>query len=219
MVHSSLAKVAGAGCALATIDFIIVNTGNTRHRGLEAEFSYDLLAPFQHEIAPSTTTDSKSSKDAVVSEPAHPFQLIVFSNVQLLDAEFTESIQTVAATGDSFVGNTPAYAPDWIWKGGITFQKEKCFRATVSGVHVSDQFWQDSNQPLLGTGGVVTVPAVIPSYTIWNFSAEVYVTRNIRLLGGVSNFTDEKYYSRAFLTGLIEPAPRRTGYLGASIAF
>lgn len=204
--------------AQSTIDFIIVNTGNTRHRGLEAEFSYDLLAPFQHEITP-TTTDSKSGKDATVSEPSHPLQLIVFSNVQFLDAEFTESIQTVAATGQSFVGNTPAYAPDWIWKGGITFQKEKCFRATISGVHVSDQFWQDSNQPLLGAGGIVTVPAVIPSYTVWNFSGEVYLTKNIRLLGGISNLSDEKYYSRAFLTGLIEPAPRRTAYVGASVAF
>ena len=42
-------------------------------------------------------------------------------------------------------GNTPAYAPDFIWKGGITFQKEKCFRITFSGVHVSDQFWADNN--------------------------------------------------------------------------
>jgi len=85
-------------------------------------------------------------------------------------------------------------------------------------VHVSDQFWQDSNQPLL-TAGVITVPAVIPAYTVWNLSGEVYLTKNIRLLAGVSNLSDEKYYSRAFLTGLIDPAPRRTGYVGMSVAF
>jgi Fe(3+) dicitrate transport protein len=143
----------------------------------------------------------------------------VFSNVQFLDAEFTESSQVVAATGQSFVGNTPAYAPDWIWKGGITFQKERCFRVTFSGVHVSDQFWQDSNQPLLAAGGVVSVPAVIPSYTIWNLSGEVYLTKNVRLMAGISNLTDEKYYSRAVLTGLIDPAPMRTGYAGVSVEF
>jgi Fe(3+) dicitrate transport protein len=205
---------------LSNTEFVIANTGNTRHRGIEAEFSYDLLAPFQQELAPATTTtDSKSSKNVVaVPEPSHPLQLIVFSNIQVLDAEFTESNQIVAATGQSFVGNEPAYAPQWIWKGGITFQKEKCFRVTVSGVHVDEQFWQDSNQPLI-TAGVITVPAVIPSYTVWNLSGEVYLTRNIRLLAGVSNLSDEKYYSRAFLTGLIEPAPRRTGYIGASVAF
>lgn len=206
--------------AQSTIDFVIVNTGNTRHRGLEAEISYDLLAPFQHDEIAATTTDAKSSKDvAAVSAPSRPLQLIVFSNLQLLDAEFTESGQIVAATGQSFVGNEPAYAPDWIWKGGITFQKEKCFRVTFSGVHVSDQFWQDSNQPLLGAGGVVSVPAVIPSYTVWNLSGELYLTKNVRLIAGVSNLSDEKYYSRAFLTGLIDPAPRRTGFAGLSVEF
>jgi Fe(3+) dicitrate transport protein len=205
---------------VSTIDFIIVNTGNTRHRGLEAEISYDLLAPFQRDIPAMTTSDAKSSKDvAVAAPPSHPLQLIVFSNVQFLDAEFTESSQVVAATGQSFVGNAPAYAPDWIWKGGITFQKERCFRITFSGVHVSDQFWQDSNQPLLAAGGVVSVPAIIPSYTVWNLSGEVYLTKNVRLMAGISNLTDEKYYSRAFLTGLIDPAPMRTGYAGLSVEF
>jgi Fe(3+) dicitrate transport protein len=205
--------------AQTTTDFIIVNTGNTRHRGVEAEFSYDLLAPFQHEIAPASTSDSKSSKDVAVPELIHPLQLLVFSNIQLLDAEFTDSIQVIPNSGgQTFVGNAPAYAPDWIWKGGITLQKEKCFRVTFSGVHVSDQFWQDSNQPLV-TGGVITVPAIIPSYTVWNLSGEVYLTKNIRLLAGISNLSDEKYYSRAFLTGLIDPAPRRSAYIGASVAF
>jgi Fe(3+) dicitrate transport protein len=208
--------------AQSTIDFVIVNTGNTRHRGLEAEFSYDLLAPFQPDITPaSVTTDAKSGKDvSVAPAPSHPLQLIVFSNIQLLDAEFTESTQIVPNSGGrTFVGNEPAYAPDWIWKGGVTFQKEKCFRITVSGVHVSDQFWADSNAPLLGTGGVVSVPAVIPSYTVWNLSSEWYLTKNVRLIAGVSNLADEKYYSRAFLTGLIDPAPRRTGYAGLSVEF
>ncbi|HEX4630023.1 MAG TPA: TonB-dependent receptor [Chthoniobacterales bacterium] len=204
--------------AQTTIDFVIVNTGNTRHRGLEAEVSYDLLAPFQHDVIASTTADAKSPKDATVAAPIHPLQLIVFSNVQFLDAKFTESALTVAATGQSFVGNEPAYAPDWIWKGGVTFQKEKCFRITISGVHSSEQFWQDSNQPLI-QGGVITVPAIIPSYTVWNLSSEWYVTKNVRLIAGVSNLADEKYYSRAFLTGLIDPAARRSGYAGLSVEF
>lgn len=202
---------------VSNIDFIIVNTGNTRHRGFEGEISYDLLAPFQHGIV--AEPDSKSSNKgtpAFVAPP--PLQLIVFSNLQLLDAEFTESAQIVPATGESFVGHEPAYAPDVIWKGGVTFQKEKCFRVTLSGVYVSDQFWADSNQPLLA-GGAVSVPAVIPSYQVFNLSTEWYVTKNVRLIAGVSNLADEKYYSRAFLTGLIDPAPRRTGYAGISVEF
>jgi Fe(3+) dicitrate transport protein len=202
--------------------FFVQNTGNTRHRGIEAEFSYDLLAPFQTEIAPVTTTaDSKSSnKDvAVAPPPSHPLQLIIFSNVQFLDAEFTESALFVPGTTRTLVGNTPAYAPDFIWKGGITFQKEKCFRVTVSGVHVSDQFWADNNLGNPAVGAPLLVPAVVPSYTVFNFSSEWYLTKNVRLIAGVSNLGDEKYYSRVFLNGLIDPAPRRTGYAGVSVEF
>jgi Fe(3+) dicitrate transport protein len=137
---------------VSTIDFIIVNTGNTRHRGFEGEISYDLLAPFQHEVV--AEPDSKSSsKDITVPVVSRPLQLIVFSNIQLLDAEFTESTQIVPNSGGrTFVGNEPAYAPDVIWKGGISFRKEKCFNLTLSGVYVSNQFWADSNAPLI-TGG------------------------------------------------------------------
>jgi Fe(3+) dicitrate transport protein len=202
--------------AQTTIDFEIVNTGNTRHRGLEAEISYDLLASFHQDVAPEP--DPKDSKNVVHPIVSHPLQLVVFTNIQLLDAEFTESALVVAATGQSFVGNEPAYAPDVIWKGGISFRKEKCFNFTLTGVYVSDQFWQDSNQPLL-SGATVLVPAIIPSYTVFNFSAEWYLTKNVRLIGGISNLADEKYYSRAFLTGLIDPAPGRSAYAGLSVEF
>ncbi|HEX4640932.1 MAG TPA: TonB-dependent receptor [Chthoniobacterales bacterium] len=200
--------------------FFVQNSGNTRHRGIEAEVSYDLLAPFQHEMPATTTTDAKSGKDVTApAPPSHPLQLIVFSNFQYLDAEFTESEILIPGTTQTLVGNEPAYAPDFIWKGGITFQKEKCFRFTISGVHVSDQFWADNNRPNPATGAPILVPAVIPSYTVFNLSAEVYLTKNVRLFGGISNLADEKYYSRVFLNGLIDPAPQRTGYAGLSVEF
>lgn len=202
--------------------FFVQNSGNTRHRGIEAEFSYDFLAPFQPEIATTATTaDSKSNKEVMVPPPSHPLQLIVFSNFQYLDAEFTESQILIPGTTRTLVGNEPAYAPEFIWKGGITFQKEKCFRITFSGVHVSDQFWADNNRgnPATATGPAVLVPAVIPEYTVFNFSTEVYLSKNVRLFGGVSNLGDEKYYSRVFLNGLIDPAPHRTGYAGVSVEF
>jgi Fe(3+) dicitrate transport protein len=41
----------------------------------------------------------------------------------------------------------------------------------------------------------------------------------VRLIGGISNLADEKYYSRAFLTGLIDPAPGRSAYAGLSVEF
>jgi len=162
---------AATGPGATPFDTIAVNTGNTRHRGFEGEVAYDFLAPFQHEIAVNNTTtkDSKtSSKDVAVPEPSHPLQLIVFSNIQLLDAEFTESAQIIPGTTDTFVGNAPAYAPDVVFKGGITFRREHCFNITFSAVYVSEQFWQDSN---LGSASIP--PAEIPAYEVFNLSGEV----------------------------------------------
>ena len=200
-------------------DTFLVNTGSTRHRGFEGEVSYDFLAPFQHDLAPSAY-DAKSDDKQIVRpvEPSRPFQLIVFGNLQLLDAEFTDSAQTVLVNGvaRSFVGNAPAYAPDVVLKGGITFKRDKCFNVTFSGVYVSEQFWQDSN---IGSAGIP--PAQIPSYEVFNLSGEFYLTKNVRLIGGISNLADKKYYSRIFPFGggSIDPAPGRTGYAGLSVEF
>jgi Fe(3+) dicitrate transport protein len=217
-------RIESQGIPGNNLDTIAVNTGNTRHRGFEGEVAYDFLAPFQHEIAPPTTTttqDAKSSKDATVEPSRPPLQFIVFGNLQLLDAEFTDSVQLVPGTTRTFVGNDPAYAPDVVFKGGITFKRDKCFNITFSVVHVSDQFWQDSNLagPVLPTSA--PIPAEIPSYTIYNLSGEFYLTKNVRLFGGISNLSDEKYYSRVFPFGggSIDPAPGRSGHLGLSVEF
>ncbi len=202
----------------ANVDFIVLNTGSSRHRGFEGEISYDFLAPFQHQWTAPEPDAKSSAKDMVAPPVSHPLQLIVFSNIQLLDAEFTDSSLVVPATGRTLVGNDPAYAPDVLWKGGITFKKDKCFNVTFSGIYASDQFWSDTNQPTI-QGGVAVVPAIIPAYKTFNLSGEVYLTRNVRLIGGVSNLSDEKYYSRVFLNGLIDPAPRRSGYAGLSVEF
>ena len=216
---TNVAGLVPAGQAGSNVDFIINNTGDTRHRGFEGEISYDLLAPFQQDLAPEPERDPKSSsKEMPVAHTSHPFQLIVFSNLQLLDAEFTDSSLIIPATGKTYVGNDPAYAPDVVWKGGVTFRKEGCFNITFSGVYVSDQFWSDTNLPNPAVGTVL-VPAIIPSYKAFNLSGDYYLTKNVRLIAGISNLTDEKYYSRVFLTGNIEPAPHRSGYAGLSVQF
>ncbi|HKP02477.1 MAG TPA: TonB-dependent receptor plug domain-containing protein [Chthoniobacterales bacterium] len=201
-------------------DTLAFNSGNTRHRGFEGEIAYDLLAPFQHEPLAAVTEakDAKDSKATVkaTTRPWHPLQLIVFTNLQLLDAEFTESTQIIPGTTQTFVGNEPAYAPDVVVKGGITFKRDQCFNITFSAVHVSEQFWQDSN---LGSASIPLT--TIPSYEVFNFSGEFYITHNVRVFGGISNLSDEKYYSRVFPFGggSIDPAPGRSGHLGLSVEF
>ncbi|HEY0369124.1 MAG TPA: TonB-dependent receptor, partial [Chthoniobacterales bacterium] len=191
-------------------DFIIVNSGDSRHRGFEGELSYDFMEFFRGPQVASAdnSKDGKDGKEAVTAtvSPFRDWHLIVFSNLQLLDAEFTESL-----TG--LVGKTPAFAPSVLYKGGITLSRDNCFNVTFSAVHVSDQFWGDANT------GNATIPAKIPSYQVYNLAGDVRLTKHLKLIAGVSNLFDEKYYSRVFFNGSIEPAPRRYGYAGLALEF
>jgi Fe(3+) dicitrate transport protein len=223
-------------------DFVILNTGTTRNRGFEGELSYDFLAPFQHPPVPEAPEPKDYSAKNVVDSKAtpvpgvsladwHPLKLIVFSNAQYLDAVYTDSslrepgpngsnpLPTSTAT---LVGNTPAFAPHYLWKGGISFEKEHCFNISLTAVYVSQQYWQDTDlgartAPSATAFRTVIQPQIPPYHTL-NLSGYWYVTKNVRLIGGISNLTDEKYYDRIFANG-IEPAPRRGGYAGLSVEF
>jgi hypothetical protein len=97
----------------------------------------------------------------------HPYKLIAFSNVQFLDAEFTESALLIPDSNKTIVGNTPAFAPEFVLKGGISFQKQDCFDIALTAVYVSQQFWQDTNV------GSPTIPkAKIPPYKTFNLSGD-----------------------------------------------
>jgi len=207
---------------IGNTDFIILNTGSTRNRGLEGQLYYDFLAPFQHPPLPELQPEpGKAVVEAgkathvpgVLPGDYHPFKLIAFSNVQFLDATYIESSLLVPGTNRTLVGNTPAYAPDFLLKGGISFQKEHCFDIALTAVYVSQQFWQDTN---VGTPAIPK--AHIPAYSVFNLARDWYITKNLRLIGGVSNLTDAKYYNRVFANG-IEPAPRLSGYASVSLSF
>ena len=207
---------------ISNTDFIILNTGSSRHRGLEGELSYDLLAPFQHPPMPEVQPESgKGVVDASKNTPVpgislkdyHPLKLIAFSNVQFLDAEFTESTLLIPNTDKTIVGNTPAFAPEFLMKGGLQLSKDNYFDITFSAIYVSQQFWQDTD-----VGNAQIPKAQIAPYKVFNLTGDFYLTRNLRIIAGITNLTDEKYYDRVFANG-IEPAPHRSGYAGLSLAF
>jgi len=193
-------------------DFIIVNSGSTRHRGFEGEISYDFMELFRDNFVPENPpTSAKDDKGGPVTRATqHSFEgwhLNVFSNLQLLDAEFTES----QIPGQ--VGKTPAYSPSVLFKGGIQLTRDHIFDLAFTAVYVSDEFWADANV------ATPTIPAKIPSYVVFNVAADWHVTKNVKLIAGISNLGDEKYYSRVFFNGSIEPAPGRAGYAGLSLEF
>ena len=165
---------------------INVNTGDTRTRGLEAESSYDLLR---------LRADAPDVPDGE--------HLELFANASYLDARFTNSIIPGQA------GKTPAYAPSYVIKGGLTFSRGPGLKLSLIVDAVGSQYIQDNNLP------VGTTPARIPAYTVADFSGQYEFGGHWRVLGGVSNLTDRRYYSRVFLFGgMIEPALGRQFYGG-----
>jgi Fe(3+) dicitrate transport protein len=168
-----------------TID---VNTGNTRSRGVELDGSYDVLRFW------STDTPDR--------------HLDIFANASYLNARFTNSRLP------NQIGKTPAYAPDYVLKAGVTLRQDKRYKVSVIVDSVASQYFQDSNLPIGST------PARIPAYLLADLSGEYIVGGHLRLLGGISNLTDRRYYSRVFIArGLIEPGRDRTFYAGLGVDF
>ena len=69
-----------------------------------------------------------------------------------------------------------------------------------------------------GPNPIVLIPAKVPSYTVADFSGDWWVLPQVRLLGGVQNIFDRKYYNRVFSNG-IDPANGRLFYVGAAYEF
>ena len=175
---------------------INVNTGNTRHRGFEGQFDYDFLA---------------------ANDPQSAQHLSLFANLSLLEAEFTSTHNPLVK-----VGNKPAFSPDYLARVGVAYREDKKLKLALSVVSVASQYFQDSNLP--GPTPVATpatpgyIPAKVPSYTVADFSGDWWVLPQVRLLGGVQNLFDRKYYNRVFSNG-IDPALGRTFYVGAAYEF
>jgi Fe(3+) dicitrate transport protein len=168
---------------------INVNTGNTRHRGFEGQIDYDFLA---------------------ARDPHTAQHFSIFASASLLDAEFTSSLTNM--------GNTPAFSPDYLVRAGLLYREDRKMKLSLSVVSVASQYGQDSNKPFGVAGTDSFIPAKIPQYTVVDFSGDYYLFPQLRLLGGVSNLADKKYYNRVFSNG-IEPGLRRTYYGGFSYEF
>ena len=176
--------------------------------------AYDFLELFYGADAPvqavESAKDGKDSNGPVTRATQSSFvgwHLNVFSNLQLLDATFTDS----QIPGQ--VGKTPAYSPSVLFKGGIQLSRDGLFDLSFTAVYVSDEYWADANT------GTPTIPAKIPAYTVLNLAGDYRVTKNLKIIAGISNLADEKYYSRVFFNGSIEPAPGRAAYAGLSVEF
>jgi Fe(3+) dicitrate transport protein len=169
-------------------DVIEVNTGDTRHRGVEGQLNYDFFAA-----------------TALADRGEH---LEAFANISLLNARFT------ASTIPGQVGKVPAYAPRYLAKAGVTWRVDKRVKLSLTAVSTAAQYWQDSDQAF--GSGASYLPARIPAYTVIDVAGDWQLNRRLRLLAGISNLSDRHYYDRVWQTGL-EPAIGRAWYTGIAL--
>lgn len=165
-----------------------INSGDARHEGLEFAIDWNLLA-------------GDAEGDA----------LLLYANGSLLDARITRS-----ATA-ALVGKRPQYAPERVLRAGLLWRGAEGHRLALTGTHLGEQFWQDSN---LGSGsGASLLPATMPATTVWDLAMEWPVADGrATLLGGVQNLGDRVYSTRIRTDG-IEVAPRRQAYAGVRVTF
>jgi Fe(3+) dicitrate transport protein len=169
-------------------DVLEVNSGDTRSRGFEGQINYDFFAP---------TTRALRGE-----------HLEGFFSLSLLNARFTQS----AIPGQ--VGKIPAYAPRYLAKAGLTWRVEQRVKLSLTAVSSAAQYWQDSDQPF--GSGTTYLPARIPAYTVLDVAGDWQLNRHVKLLAGISNLADRRYYDRVWQTGL-EPAYGRSWYTGVQL--
>jgi len=173
---------------------IDVNTGNTRHRGFEGQLDYDFLA---------------------ARDPHTTQHFSAYLNLQILNAEFTATSNPAVK-----VGNKPAFSPHYLARAGLVYREDKKMKLALSVNSVASQYWSDGNTPVVppASNPDAFIPAKVPQYTVYDFSGDYWLLPKLRVLGGVSNIGDKKYYNRVFGNG-IEPALGRTYYAGFSYEF
>lgn len=122
-----------------------------------------------------------------------------YSNVEFLDARFTRG---------GLNNNAPQYAPKTIARSGLIYSKEDLLKIALMGVFVSEHFGSDDNSSERG----------IPSYTVFDLTAEYTFQKNWMVSGGVNNLLDKNYYSRVRSDGIIW-ALDRNFYAGVTYKF
>lgn len=129
--------------------------------------------------------------------------VLVFANSQFLNARIISGPQDT---------KTPAYAPAYMHKLGVQHETDS-FTHRLSTTVVAEHYSDDNN----------TSERNVPAYNVWDLAGQH--TPGMKVFGakakvmyGVNNLLDAKYYSRVRATG-IEPALERNYYAGFELAF
>lgn len=169
---------------IGTSGMTVDNVGDSRHQGIELTGEFNVIGWLDRVYQ----TDYNKRLGAIN----------VFANTMVLQAEFIKGENK---------GKTPRYAPDFIFKTGIEYDRFSKVKVRLAGTFVDDHFANDTN----------TAQFVVPSYKVWDLTGEVNVYKDaVSLLGGINNIFDEHYFSRVRNDG-IDPAAGRNYYMGVKM--
>ena len=128
----------------------------------------------------------------------------LYANISLLDASYTRG---------ALEGITPQYAPKSMARFGVIYNKEDQLKIALMGVTVSRHYANDNN----GRGANEN-DFEIPSYTVFDLTADWGLSQNWILSTGINNLLDQEYYSRIRTDGVIW-ALDRNYYAGMTYKF
>jgi Fe(3+) dicitrate transport protein len=150
-------------------------------------------------------TEFKLSKVFSALKPFGDFNL--YANVSVLDARYTRG---------ALKDRTPQYAPKTMTRAGIIYNKEDKLKVALMGVVVGKHYANDNNGN--GTTAGSANNFEIPSYTIFDLTADWNVTKSWIVSGGINNLLDKQYFSRVRSDG-INWALDRNYYAGVTYKF
>lgn len=184
---------------IGTVAGLISNVGNSEHRGWEHAMECDLLG--------------FSDLLRGAGDLQRPNRFSVFYNHMLLDAAFIRGPN---------LGKTPAYAPDYIIRSGLSYAfhnpESRATRSRsasrdgaklwLTNTFLGNHFADDGN----------TANFQVPSYKVWDLTGEIQLGDYLSLFGGVYNLFDEQYFAFVRSDG-IEPAYGRNFQAGFRVDF
>ncbi len=142
-------------------------------------------------------TELKLTSFVDALKPFGSFNL--YANIAVLDARYTRG---------SLKDKTPMYAPKTISRVGLIHSRENRYKVALMGVIVGQHYGTDDNAD----------DRAIGTYTVFDLTADVNLTKAWVLSGGINNLFDRQYFSRVRNDGLVW-ALDRNFYAGVTYQF
>jgi Fe(3+) dicitrate transport protein len=145
------------------------------------------------------------------------FDLKLFNSLSYNHARYSTGSIVNNGKNQSLKGNRVEGVPDWIDRAGIT-ARAGAVKLLLQYSYVGNGYSDATNTAYTPTG----VIGYVPSYSVWDASAEWSFGGHYHLSAGLNNIADARYYTRRINMypgpGIL-PADGRTGYLSFGVKF